>query len=216
MCIRNNYKKTLIEQEKTDMAVRREKYLINLISFQQPPMNVQDLNGRKLVTISKPFGNRAKILHLFYFILFFAAATIFLKLLITEAENAGAIIVASLGTIAFYIAAYRFANKAVSAEKILVGENSIQIINQGLFKKSIKEYEVSRISNFRHLAQQQLSKHPLAGDNLDYLGFQTEQQVINNMHGENRLAFDYDGRTITFGDNIYSWEFDELSVIIFS
>jgi hypothetical protein len=55
-----------------------------------------------------------------------------------------------------------------------------------------------------------MEKHPLAGEAFDYLGFQTEQQVINEMHGDNRLALDYEGVTVKFGKNVYSWEFDEI------
>ena len=56
-----------------------------------------------------------------------------------------------------------------------------------------------------------MAPHPLAGKSFDYLGFQTEQKVINEMYGDNRLAFDYNGRTISFGKNVYSWEFDEIA-----
>ena len=36
------------------------------------------------------------------------------------------------------------------------------------------------------------------------------------MHGDNRLAFDYNGKTITFGENVYSWEFEELENLLYS
>ncbi|WP_217602470.1 hypothetical protein [Chitinophaga sp. GbtcB8] len=39
--------------------------------------------------------------------------------------------------------------------------------------------------------------------------------MINDLHGDNRLAFDYNGKTITFGNNIYSWDFDELEVVLY-
>jgi hypothetical protein len=35
------------------------------------------------------------------------------------------------------------------------------------------------------------------------------------MHGDKRLAFDYRGKTIQFGENIYSWDFDELNILIY-
>lgn len=47
------------------------------------------------------------------------------------------------------------------------------------------------------------------------MGFQTARQVINEMHGDNRIAFDYNGRMITFGENVYSWEFEELEVLLY-
>lgn len=34
------------------------------------------------------------------------------------------------------------------------------------------------------------------------------------MHGDNQLAFDYDGKTIKFGNNIPSWDFEELQSIL--
>jgi hypothetical protein len=32
-----------------------------------------------------------------------------------------------------------------------------------------------------------------------FVSFQVQQQVINELHGDNKLAFDYDGQTIAFG-----------------
>jgi len=179
-------------------------------------MTSKDYKGGKIIILSKPFDSRSKVLNLFYFILFFTAAAIFLRILLVDDPNLGAAIAATIGIIVFFIAAYRFANKAVLTEKIFVAENNIEIIKQGLFKITKQQFEKSKISDFRHLAKTPITKHPLAGETFDYLGFQTEQQVINEMYGENRLAFDYDGKTIRFGDNIYSWDFEEIKIVIFS
>ena len=70
------------------------------------------------------------------------------------------------------------------------------------------------MSNFRHLEKSEISKHPLAGEQIDYLGFQTEQAVIDEMHGDKRLGFDYEGKKITFGENIYSWDFEKIIILI--
>ncbi|TKK71686.1 hypothetical protein FC093_01285 [Ilyomonas limi] len=35
------------------------------------------------------------------------------------------------------------------------------------------------------------------------------------MHGKNRIAFDYNGKQITFGNNIYSWDFSEPEVLLY-
>lgn len=89
-------------------------------------------------------------------------------------------------------------------EKLLINSNDLSIIKKGIISKSIATFQVSKISNFRHLNKPELTKHPLAGQTIDYLGFQTEQEVINEMHGDNRIAFDYEGKTISFGSNIYT------------
>ncbi len=35
------------------------------------------------------------------------------------------------------------------------------------------------------------------------------------MHGDDRLAFGYNGKTITFGENIYSWDFEQLEILLY-
>lgn len=101
------------------------------------------------------------------------------------------------------------------SEKIFIDKQELQLIRQGLFNVSRKSFDISLISNFRHLSKPELARHPLAGETFDYLGFQTERQVINEMHGDNRIGFDYNGRAITFGENVYSWEFTELEILLY-
>jgi hypothetical protein len=157
----------------------------------------------KLVTLSGTFDSRAKTLYFFYFLVFFSAATFFLRLFLTASDSpAGAIIVSILGTIAFYLGAYRFINKAVMSEKLFVNKEKLQLIKQGLFGSLVKTYYVPDLSNFRHLKKPELSNHALAGQSFDYPGFQTEQKVINEMHGDNGIAFDRKGIPVVFGQDV--------------
>ena len=96
-------------------------------------------------------------------------------------------------------------------EKVLVDVKEIALVRGGLFKKTTRIFERSKISHLRYLNPPKLTRHPLAGDHFDYLGFQTDQMVINEAYGDDRIAFDYEGATISFGDDVYSWQFDELS-----
>ncbi|MBS1916668.1 MAG: hypothetical protein JST87_10320 [Bacteroidetes bacterium] len=99
-------------------------------------------------------------------------------------------------------------------EKIFINANKFLLTKSGFLHTQKKTYEISKITNFRNLDKPEISKHPLAGETYDYLGFQTEQQVINEMHGDNRLAFDYENKTISFGQNVYSWEFEEMQAVL--
>jgi hypothetical protein len=177
-------------------------------------MTVKDYKGGKLVILSKALDNRSKILNAFYFFLCLGSVLIFGILLTSESNNLGSLIILILGVIAFLIAAYRFGNKAVFSERLFITGKVLEQIQQG-FTKRVYRYELSKISNFRHLDKPELTKHPLAGQNFDYLGFQTEQQVINELHGDKRLAFDYNGLVVTFGENIYTWDFDELEILLY-
>jgi hypothetical protein len=179
-------------------------------------MDIKDQNDGKLIVLSKAFDSRGKALYFFYFLLFFIPAGFFLRMLLTEDHlPVGGIIVIVLAVAAFYIAAYRFVNKAVMSEKIFVNKQELQLINQGLFRSITRTYQVPDISNFRHLKKPELTDHPLAGKTFDFLGFQTEQKVISEMHGDNRLSFDWKGATVLFGQEIYSWEFEALGILLY-
>ena len=178
-------------------------------------MDVKDYADGKLISLSKGFDSRAKALYFFYFLVFFLSASLFLRSLLIEKNMAlGAIIVSVLASIAFYIAAYRFINKAVQSEKLFVNGQVLELIKQGIFRSLVKTYKISDISNFRHLKKPELTNHPLAGQSFDYLGFQTEQKVISEMHGDNRLAFDWKGITVVFGQEVYSWDFEALQNLL--
>ena len=35
------------------------------------------------------------------------------------------------------------------------------------------------------------------------------------MHGDNRMAFDWKGITVVFGQDVYSWDFEALQILLF-
>jgi hypothetical protein len=178
-------------------------------------MIVKNYQDGKIIILSKPFDSRPKILNSFYFLSFFASGTLFLRALIVDSPKMIGTIIDVIAVIVFYIAAYRFANKALLTEKIFINTSELQLIQQGLFKSNQISFDIQNISNFRHLAKPELTKHVLAGETFDYLGFQTGQEVINEMHGDKRVAFDYAGRTINFGENIYMWDFEQLEALLY-
>jgi len=173
----------------------------------------QDSDG-KLITLSRALDERGKYLYLFYSLVFLISGLVFGIALVVASYSFEAMLVAAIGFIACTIAGMRFGNRAFMSEKIFVNKQTIGLIRNGLFNHERKDYEISGISNFRPLSKPELTDHPLAGDSFDYLGFQTEQKVISEMHGDKGLAFDYEGRVISFGTDIYSWQFDELEILL--
>ncbi len=179
-------------------------------------MTVKDYQDGKIITLSKAFDNRAKILNIIYFVAFSFAGLLFLNMAISTGTESIGLIIFTVVVIGVYLfAGYRFINKALQTEKLFVNKTNLTISKSGFLSQQNNFYDISQISNFRHLGKPTTTKHPLAGQSFDYLGFQTEQQVINEMYGDNRLAFDYNGRTIKFGENIYSWDFDQLEVLLY-
>ena len=170
-------------------------------------MTVKKYQDGKIISLSSSFDNRAKILNIFYCICFIATGIGVILLPVSERVpfTFGLFLFIAIPNCIFFFAAYRFINKALQKEKLVIKKSTLTIIRSGFLSTKRDIYEVSKISNFRHLDKLETIKHPLAGQSFDYLGFHTEQQVINEMHGDKRLAFDYNDRTIKFGENIYSW-----------
>ncbi|HSC54906.1 MAG TPA: hypothetical protein VLC98_14835 [Phnomibacter sp.] len=179
-------------------------------------MTVKDCQDGKMITLSNAFDSRPKILNFIYAYVFICSALFLLYIAIsTVTGSSDFLLVTFFGIAVCLFAGYRFLNKALQTEKLLVNKTKLTITKSGFLSHQSNSYDISLISNFRHLDKPSTTRHPLAGESFDYLGFQTEQEVINEMHGDNRLAFDYNGTTIKLGENIYSWDFDQLEVILY-
>lgn len=183
-------------------------------------MIVKDVKDGKLISLSSPLDTKGKYLFLFYFIVLFIGGIVSVRGVIksiTDDEITWVgVVVLSVLAFGLFLGAYRFLNKAVESEKIFLDKTSFQLIHTGFLKFKVKTYEVSKVAKFRHLEKPEVPKHPLAGESIDYLGFQTEQIVINEMHGDNRISFSYSGNSINFGQNVSSWEFEELEGLIYN
>jgi hypothetical protein len=179
-------------------------------------MNIKDSQDGKIITLSGPFDNRGKILNAFYFIAFSGGGAAFAYKLGREGllTIGSFLFLCAVGGI-YIFAGCRFLNKALQSEKLLVTRTELAIQRTGFLSKLKTIYNPARITNFRYVTKPETTRHPLAGDTFDYLGFQTQQQVINEMHGDNKLAFDYEGRAIQFGENMYSWDFEELGKLLY-
>jgi len=178
-------------------------------------MTVKDDQGTKKITLSKALGSRVKMLNIVYFV-FFSIGVLRLAIMLNMADADFSSTRLAIGLTALVIvglvylfAGYKFLNKAFESETVTISPNSITI-SKGGFAKKTNVYDIHLISNFRHVDKPALTSHPLAGQSFDYLGFQTQQQAINELHGDNRLVFNYKGNTIKFGENVYTWEFEEL------
>jgi hypothetical protein len=112
------------------------------------------------------------------------------------------------------IAGYRYASSASRIENIKIDKKTLVITKGNWFRKKHTAYIRDKISQLRYVPKPVLTDHPLAGNGFDYLGFQTQQRVINEMFGDNKIAFDYEGQLISFGKNLYSWDFEELNGLI--
>jgi hypothetical protein len=167
-----------------------------------------------LFILEKPFETRSKWLFAFYSIAFFALLSWYFGEIFGRADLTSILLLATV-VVAYLTAGYRFAAKASRMETLLVTPNTIELTEKAWFHQKRKKFEISKISGLRFVEKPLLTAHPLAGVTFDYLGFQTTQQVINEMYGDNRIAFEYNGQTVSFGKNLYSWDYEDLFITIY-
>jgi hypothetical protein len=175
-------------------------------------MNIKSTSDGHLAILSKPLDSRPKLLDLAYGAVFLFWAFFFLG----EALNIGVAAVVVWGLVAAticFIGAYRFLNKAAISEQLLIGDGELRLIKKSILTR-VQVFAIAEISQFRHLERTPSTKHPLGMESFDALGFQTVQELTKDLAGDKRMAFDYDGRVIAFGENIYSWEFQEIAGLV--
>jgi hypothetical protein len=177
-------------------------------------MKVIKHQGGDRVQLSRPFDNRTKVLNFVYFLVFAVSGSAFILLISDTAGNSSDLVGLVIGALFCFIG-YKFLNKAFMSEELDIANGRLIIRRKGFLRSKEDVFEISGISNFRHLAMPELTKHNLAGDSFDYLGFQTEQKLINDLHGDNRVGFDYEGKFVSFGEEIYSWEFEQLEILLY-
>lgn len=179
-------------------------------------MKVSNYKDGKMIQLSKALDTRAKILNLIYFFSFLFAALCFYLMVRNDGASPAAYVFFAFPFCGIYIyIGYKFLNKACESESLFINKFMLTISRNSILSGPENSYDISLISNFRHVDKPETAKHELAGDSFDYLGFETERKVINELHGDNRLTFDYNGKKISFGENVYSWDFDELEVLLY-
>ena len=178
-------------------------------------MQIKENNDGVEFTLSHAFDSRLKILNLCYALMFFFSGHYFVfRLSYGIDTNTASTIFEILFAIAMYIASFRFFNKAVLFEKMEVNAHEIKWVEKGLFKSKTVFFDIKKVFDFRFIEKKTMAPHPLAGQSMDYLGFQTTDKLINQLGGDNQIAFEYKGRTISMGADIYSYEFDEIKSVI--
>ena len=114
----------------------------------------------------------------------------------------------------FGIIFWRYLSRATRRERLLITEDSLAIITDANGKKEVCSFKINLTTGISFVGFQQAIDHPLKTDSLDYLGFQTEQKLINAATDEGNLALEHDGKIIRFGVGIPSWDVVQLNELL--
>jgi predicted membrane channel-forming protein YqfA (hemolysin III family) len=109
-------------------------------------MKVNDTPTGKEIILSKAFDNRAKVLNIFYFIVFTLLGISVLRYINFRYEfNIGLIILIAGFMVVYLLAGYRFINKAVQAEKILIDKTTLTHSKTGFLNILYRPFQTSGI-----------------------------------------------------------------------
>lgn len=171
-----------------------------------------------LVAFDDQTSGRVNVILYFEAIFSILAALAFIFIAVTFLNEAGDSFIAAMVCLAvsfvFMIAFKRYTTKATAKESLLIAKDTFSVINKSIFTKSVKRYKVADIDGIWFKGKQHFTDHPLKGQSFDYLGFQTQQEVINTVHDEGNLSFEYNGQTIYFGKSVPSWHAEDFDKIL--
>lgn len=173
---------------------------------------------KQVVTLSKALDSAAKILSFVNFGAFVVFAALIIRMLIGDLGGQILYLLVAMEVIGLALViliGYRFLRRATWEEVLILEADRITLKKGYMLGMRTRVFPVAELSKFRFLNKPELSPHPLAGESMDYLGFDTEQKMINEVHGDDLMAFDHRGKVISFGQATASWEYDELAELIF-
>lgn len=120
-------------------------------------------------------------------------------------------LIAGIGSAFLYaLAAYRFFSRMFFREEVWLDEEYLMIVNATPFKRKIRKYEWQDMGALHYAGKMQKTDHPLKGQCYDYFGFETQEQLIQNIHDEGNLYFNYQGYAVRFAIGVYSWDAEEM------
>ncbi len=153
---------------------------------------------------------RIKVLYFCEFILTSFLATIFLIKSIPLKASFFHLAYSLGASFLYLLAARRFIKRIFLKESLLLDANSLTIAKKSLFSNNIKRYYWWNIGTLHYEGKIEKTDHPLKGKSFDYLGFETQEHLIQSLHHSGNLYFDTIAGRVYFASGVYSWDAEEM------
>jgi hypothetical protein len=162
------------------------------------------------IQLGRRIETRIKALFWGEFIFTTGMATIFLLQALPISSNLWHVL-ASFGAAALYaLASYRFISRMFFREEVWLDMEYLTLVTSTPFKRRIKRYEWPAIGPLHYTGKASKTDHPLKGNCYDYFGFETQERLVQDLHPEGNLYFNYGGFSVRFARNVYSWDAEEM------
>ena len=154
--------------------------------------------------------NRIRIVYWAEFLVAIGMATI-VVLQSLKLESSVAQLLIDAGACALYtIASYRFLSRMYFKEQIVVTTTQFHIIRQTPFARYHQSFDWRYMSPLRYIGKDRKTDHPLKGGCFDYFGFDTQEKLVQDLHHDGNLYFEYRGMPIRFARGVYTWHAEEI------
>lgn len=163
-----------------------------------------------LITLGNRTNKRVRALYLAEFLFTAGMATIFLLQSVPLNHNfihwTGCI----GSSLIYVLAANRFLSRIFFTERLLLDQYSFTIVRKSLFSQNIKRYDWRQTGALHYEGKGKKTDHPLKGFCYDYLGFETQEQLIQTLHNDGNLYFETNEGRVYFAPGVYSWDAEEM------
>jgi hypothetical protein len=169
--------------------------------------------GKKtlLINLGNRVDGRIRALYIAELIVTAAMASVFLAKSFPFRHDLVSWLATIGASILYMLAAYRFLARIFFSEELMLDVHSITIIRKTLLSRRVNKYYWRNIGQLHYQGMGTKTDHPLKGNSFDYFGFETQEQLIQNLHHEGNLYFDtQDGNRIFFAPCVYSWDAEKM------
>lgn len=163
-----------------------------------------------LIALGNRLQPRIKFLFWAEFVFTTGMATIFLKQSLPFSTNLLHVVAGIGAALLYLLAAYRFMSRMLFDEKIVVDSAAMIIIQRTPFSLKTRTYQWKDIGPLHYVGKPSKTDHPLKGHCYDYLGFETQEHLIQSLHHEGNMYFNYKGFSVRFARGVYSWDAEEM------
>lgn len=120
-----------------------------------------------------------------------------------------AVIMSAFFLLIFWGLCFIFLKRTYSKDLIIIQHDEMKLGSSFIFK-SLRSYKLKDVKNIR-IENENFAEHELHRKPLDYFGIGTEQQNVNNLIADGRIAFDYKNTIIRFGKDLY---FEDANIVL--
>lgn len=172
-------------------------------------------NGGADILIKNNLNIRVLVLFSIEVMCAFLGALMFIYLLMIDEDYPILMYLFLLGVIiVFLLMGFRYLKRITEKEIVSIGKDTLAIKRASLLNSKSTIYPIDQIRNMTFAGFPKYTDHPLKGESMDYLGFQTMDRQIQVVNQEGNISFDFEERTIFFGKELPSWDVEKINETI--